>query len=463
MRIRLAYKLFGAFFLILAIVVGAMFFSRYLFFRNFRAYIHQEEISQLEAMTPSLQEVYQTFGSWEGVRTDKERWQHQLRLRSHFGKAPPPPAGDQDDRRSEPRVLLVDDRLQPIIGTPGPDDEIRLVAIAVDGKTVGWLGLRKREPFKSGPPAALVKVQTQQLSILGAAVIALTAFVAFLFSRHLLKPIQRLARGTRELADRNFTIRIASSTRDELGQLANNFNTMAETLENYEMMRHQWLTDISHELRTPLAVLRGEIEALQDGVRKPSPSNLASLHAEIIRISKLVEDLHLLSLEDADRIPCRKRRISPGQVLEKALASYYTRFRQHGIEIELQMDHNKDVRIKGDANRLEQVFTNIFENACKYVPPGGNLSITGGCCDQRMVLLFADSGPGVPGDALPRLFDRLYRVDPSRNRDSGGSGLGLSICQHIVQNHGGRIWAEQSRLGGLAIGIALPLMETENR
>ena len=237
---------------------------------------------------------------------------------------------------------------------------------------------------------------------------------------------------------------------------------MAETLENYETMRRQWLTDISHELRTPLAVLRGEIEALQDGVHKPSPSNLASLHAEIIRISKLVEDLHLLSLADADRLPFRTQQVSPVQVLSKTVASYHTRFRQHAIEIDLQIDDSKDIRIKGDANRLEQVFTNIFENACKYVSPGGNLNIAGECRDQSLVLLFADSGPGVPEDALPRLFDRLYRVDPSRNRDSGGSGLGLSICQHIVQSHAGRIWAEKSALGGLAIGIALPLAEKEN-
>jgi len=454
MQIKLAYKLFGAFFL--------MVISRYLFFRNFRAYIHQEEISQLEAMAPSLQEVYQSDGNWDAVRADKERWQHQLRLRSHFRKAPPPPAEGRDDGRAESRVLLVDERLQPIIGAPGPDDDIRLVALAVDGKTVGWLGLRKREPFKSGPPAALVKVQTQQLSILGAAVIAFTAFIAFLFSRHLLKPIQSLARGTRELADRNFTVRIAPATRDELGQLANNFNTMAETLENYETTRRQWLTDISHELRTPLAVLRGEIEALQDGIRRPSPDNLASLHAEILRITKLVEDLHLLSLADMDRLPFRKQRIAPVEVLAKALSSYRRRFSQNAIDIKLEIDGCEKMRIKGDANRLEQVFTNIFDNACKYVPSGGCLKIAGECRDQSLVLIFADSGPGVPGDALPRLFDRLFRVDASRNRSSGGSGLGLSICQHIVQNHGGRIWAEQSPLGGLAIGIALPLNENGN-
>ena len=463
MQIKLAYKLFGAFFLILTIVVGAMVFSRYLFFRNFRAYIQQEEIRRLEALVPALQEAYRASGSWEGVAADRERWRRQLQIGAHVKKSIPPPPLEGDDRDAEPRVLLTDARHQPIIGTPEPDDQVELVAIAVEGQTVGWLGLRKREPFKSGPPAALIKIHTQQLYILGGAVIALTAFIAFLFSRHLLKPIQRLARGTRELAARNFKVRIESTTRDELGQLADNFNAMAGTLEDYETMRRQWLTDISHELRTPLAVMRGEIEALQDGIRAPSPGTLASLHAEVVRITKLVEDLHLLSMADSERLHFSRQWIFPGKVLQKAMASYRTRFDQHGIAVDLRLDGSEAARIKGDANRLEQVFTNIFENTCKYVPSKGILRIAGRIEDRGLVFQFADSGPGVPVEALPRLFDRLFRVDPSRSRASGGSGLGLSICRHIVEHHGGRIWADKSALGGLAISIVLPLFHKEEK
>lgn len=456
MPIKLSYKLFGVFFIILAIAVGAMVFSRYLFFRNFRIYIQQEELKDLQDLVPALQSAYQEHGSWDSIAAERERWRRQLHIGPHHREAKPPPKGD-DNRNAEPRVLLTDAQGQPIIGRPGPGDRVKLVAIGVAGQTVGWLGLRKWEPFKSGPPAALVKVHTQQLSILGGAVIALTAFIAFLFSRHLLNPIQRLARGTRELADRNFTVRIAPTTRDELGQLANNFNAMAETLETYETMRRQWLTDISHELRTPLAVLRGEIEALQDGVRNPSPRNLASLHGEILRISKLVEDLHLLSLADSDRLQFSNQWIYPGRILAKALASYQTRFDQHGITVDLQLDDGEGVRIKGDPHRLEQVFTNIFENTCRYVPSPGILKIVGGVEDRLVTFVLTDSGPGVPEDSLPRLFDRLYRADSSRSRDSGGSGLGLSICRHIIENHGGRIWAEKSSLGGLAVCIELPL------
>ena len=162
MQIKLAYKLFGAFFLILTIVVGAMVFSRYLFFRNFRAYIQQEEIRRLEALVPALQEAYRASGSWEGVAADRERWRRQLQIGAHVKKSIPPPPLEGDDRDAEPRVLLTDARHQPIIGTPEPDDQVELVAIAVEGQTVGWLGLRKREPFKSGPPAALIKIHTQQ-------------------------------------------------------------------------------------------------------------------------------------------------------------------------------------------------------------------------------------------------------------------------------------------------------------
>ncbi|WP_173179976.1 ATP-binding protein [Desulfosarcina ovata] len=355
-------------------------------------------------------------------------------------------------------VLLSDAKLKPLIGNPGPDDNRQLVSIEVDGQVVGWLGLHRHEPFKSGPPAALLARNTRQFYLLGGAVIGLTGLIAFLFSRHLINPIQRLTRVTRELAQRNFAVRIASTTGDELGQLAKNFNIMAQTLEDYEKMRLQWLTDISHELRTPLSVLRGEIEAIQDGIREPTPQNLASLYAETLRLNKLVEDLHLLSMADSDRLQLSRQPVSPCRVIETIMETYRDRFERSQLEIEWEPGPDADsAYIQGDADRLAQVFTNLLDNALKYVKAPGQVRISGQADGQWLTVTFQDSGPGVPEDALPRLFDRLYRVDPSRNRDTGGSGLGLSICRNIIKNHEGRIWAEQSPLGGLAIGISLPL------
>ena len=476
MQVKLSYKLFGAFFLILTIVVGAMILSRYIFSLTFRNYIHQMELEDLKRLVPVLQETYRANNGWEGISTDQQRWRLLMRVGPDARRRPPlpvpqnaAPPGSEPSRKQEnrppkdmppggpPQVLLMDASHRPIFGQPGPSDPRPLVPIEVDSKIVGWLGLHRYEPFNSGPPAAVLDQQARQLYLLGAVVVGLTALIAFLFSRHLLKPIQRLIRGTRELAGRNFSARIQPATRDELGQLAENFNSMADTLENYEKMRRQWITDISHELRTPLAVLRGEIEALQDGVRDPSPSNLTSLHAEILRISRLVEDLHLLSMADSESLSMNRQWISPGSVLGIIVENYRPRFDQRRIKTAIALGGIEGIRIKGDADRLGQVFTNILENACRYIRPPGVLQIIGQADKQFLTIQFQDSGPGVPEEALPRLFDRLYRVDPSRNRDAGGSGLGLSICRHIVDNHNGRIWAQNSPLGGLTIGIRLPM------
>ncbi len=468
MRIKLSYKLFGAFFLILAVVVGAMALSRYIFSVNFKNYIHQVELERLESLVPELQETFREKGSWEGLSTEPEHWRHVMRRGPAEGRFIPPPPPEElssngtapaKGRRSggPPGILLSDDQDRAILGIPGPKDQRHLVPIEVDGRIIGWLGLQRREHFRSGPPAALLERQTRHLYFLGGAVIALTALIAFLFSRHLLRPIQHLAGGTRELARRNFNVRIKPTTGDELGQLAENFNAMAQTLENYEKIRRQWLADISHELRTPLAVLRGEIEALQDGVRDPSPRNLASLHAEILRFGKLVEDLHLLSLADSDRIFFDKQPMQVGRVLEKVIENYQIRLAERRIEVDLRLDEIEEIHIRGDADRLGQVFTNIVENACRYVQSPGTLKIYGRSDDAFLTLRFLDSGPGVPDDAFAHLFDRLYRVDGSRSRDLGGSGLGLAICRHIIENHDGEIWAERSPMGGVTIGMRLPL------
>ncbi len=477
MQIRLSHKLFGIFFLILVIVVSTMMLSQRIFFLNFSNYVRQVESEKLERFATLLQKEYKTIGSWEHLLSNSKRWRRIVELAVGLpelpgqhpcpGNHPLPPVSVPfdhlwDDSLQRPPhpppvpVFLLDTEYRLIFGIPGPHRREELTAIKVDGQTVGWLGMHEPPPFISGPPADLLQRQAKQLFLLGSVVIALTVLIAFVFSRYLLKPIQRLTDGTRELANRNFAVRITATTSDELGQLSENFNTMAQTLEHFEKMRGQWLTDISHEMRTPLAILRGEIEALQDGVRNPSIENLASLHSEVERISKLVDDLHLLSKADSDSLVLNMQRISPCTVLEDITDKYLNRFAQCNIAIELMLDNVRKVRIKGDVDRLGQVFANLFENVLKYVKSPGILSISGYSDNGMLTLYFQDSGPGVPDEALPRLFDRLYRVDGSRSRDTGGSGLGLSICRQIIDNHNGFIWAEHSHMGGLAIVIGVP-------
>ena len=488
MKIRLSYKLFAAFFMILAIVVGAMVLSRHLFSLNFKKYINQMEMERLESLVPIFQSYYQTAKSWDGIKSNPDHWQRLMRIQDDLKTSKPPSQENGPGMRPQPpsskgrppmglppfemdfnkdpsrqnrpdgrlhNVFLMDAQHQMIIGNPGENELQPKVAIEVDGKVVGWLG---NHPWKRpGPPDLLIKHQSRQIYLLSAGVIGLTALIAFVFSRHLLKPIKRLIQGTNELANRNFKVRIPATTRDELGKLADNFNAMAHTLENYEKTRQQWLTDISHELRTPLAILRGEIEALQDGVRKASPDNLASLHGEIIRISKLVEDLHLLSMADSASLQLNMQQIDICPILSALADNYRSRFESKQLHTQINLNDIKDIYIKGDKNRLEQVFTNIFENACKYVDSPGLFTVSGQIEDDFLTLYFQDSGPGVSKDHLPRLFDRLFRVDTSRNRDTGGSGLGLSICRHIIEVHGGTIWAEKSLMGGLSICVKIPM------
>jgi two-component system sensor histidine kinase BaeS len=281
--------------------------------------------------------------------------------------------------------------------------------------------------------------------------------VAFLLSKHLLAPIRKLTAGTQALASRRFDTRIEVETIDELGQLAADFNTMAQTLEQYERMRQQWISDIAHELRTPLSILSGEVEALQDGVREVNPDTLDSLSSEARHLSKIINDLHELSLADAGVLSIKKEPVDPVPVLNATLRHFRIRFEENQITVENNLRNDGSVTVIGDADRLQQLFSNLLENTLRYADSSGTLKIWQACTENRLMLYFEDSGPGVPEEALEHLFDRLCRVDKSRSRAKGGSGLGLSICKSIVNALGGEIRAANAASGGLRIEIELPL------
>jgi two-component system sensor histidine kinase BaeS len=276
-------------------------------------------------------------------------------------------------------------------------------------------------------------------------------------AHRLVLPIKRLAASMHRLASGEYDTRVAVGPEDELGQLARDFNTLALTLEKNERARRRWVADVSHELRTPLAILRGEIEAIQDGVRQAGPESMRSLHGEVMHLSRLVDDLYQISLYDIGALTYRKGSIDLKEVLEDALAMLGQEFVQKGINLSIELPRDDGCSVFADPDRLSQLFSNLLDNSLKYTDAGGKLSVKLQRGSNTALVEFADSAPGVAADQLERLFDRLYRVESSRNRAKGGAGLGLAICKNIVEAHEGTIAALPSPHGGVLIRVELPL------
>jgi two-component system sensor histidine kinase BaeS len=246
---------------------------------------------------------------------------------------------------------------------------------------------------------------------------------------------------------------------DELSQLSNDFNVLAQTLDQNRTARQQWIADISHELRTPLAILQGELESVQDGIRPMNQDTMESLHNEVVHLNTLVNDLHELSLSDLGALVYQKQTIDVSEILEQAVDMHQQMAAKHQLRLNLhiQSPHpNDEIMMLGDPNRLQQLFDNLLSNACRYTDPGGEIQVFMREQNGNVVIEHFDSAPGVSENDLAHLFERLYRVETSRNRAKGGSGLGLTICQNIVQAHEGSIVADHSPLGGLKLTITLP-------
>ena len=305
----------------------------------------------------------------------------------------------------------------------------------------------------------MVKTRLRTFYTLGVVLFILAAVVSYLLSRHILSPVDELTRGTDALAQFKFSTRIKVRTTDELGRLAADFNRMAQTLERFETMRRQWIVDISHELRTPLAVLKGEIEALLEGVRPTCPEQIRSLHAEVIHLEKIVNDLHMISSADTQALVLKKQAVDPFEIVSSVLHSFGSRLENAGLKIDI-LDNLPKIRVMADEIRLRQLFSNIIENNIKYTESPGLIRVNGDAGYQSVTIVIADTGPGVPEDCLEKIFDRLFRLDAARQRESGGTGLGLSICKTIARAHGGDIFASLSEAGGLGITLVLPLEES---
>ncbi|HID4047372.1 TPA: two-component system sensor histidine kinase BaeS [Pluralibacter gergoviae] len=456
-RPNITAKLFLAIFATCILLLITMHWAvRLSFEHGFIDYIKRGNEQRLQLLSEALSEQYESHGSWRFLRGNDRFIFQILRTLEHDtpddGKGPPqmPPHGWRT------QFWVVDQNARVLVGprAPVPPDGTRR-GIMVNGMEVGAVIASPVERLTRNTDINFDRQQRRTSWLIVGLATMLAALATFPLARGLLAPVKRLVEGTHRLAAGDFTTRVAATGSDELGKLAQDFNQLASTLERNQQMRRDFMADISHELRTPLAVLRGELEAIQDGVRKFTPESVSSLQAEVGTLTKLVDDLHQLSMSDEGALAYQKAPVDIVSLLEMAGGAFRERFAGRGLALNLSLPESATVF--GDRDRLLQLFNNLLENSLRYTDAGGQLLIEARKTAQQVTLTFADSGPGVTDEQLEMLCERFYRAESSRNRASGGSGLGLAICVNIAAAHGGRLSAAHSPFGGVSITVELPL------
>ncbi len=314
----------------------------------------------------------------------------------------------------------------------------------------------------STPLEQFQTVLQQALLVSGFAALAAAVVVSLFVSRRIVEPLLTLSIVSRRLAQGFYRERTRITSDDEIAQLSRSVNQLADALDQTERRRLALLADVTHELRTPLATIGGYMEGLLDGVIDPSPQTFSLILHESNRLQRLIEDLELLSRVEAGQLPVVARRTDLRRLLEEVAAQFEPLFRANQVTLSLHLDIQLPL-VWADPDRVNQVLINILSNAYRYTPAGGRVTLVADVADKTVIVAVRDTGIGISPEHLPHIFERFYRVDKSRARQSGGSGIGLAIARHLVYAQGGEIWAESEGPGkGTTFCFTLPVVPAES-
>ena len=450
-------------------------------------HVNQRAQAEYETLLEPLTAFYRQTGSWHGLKQHPRLWRQmkqeagiQEQLDSNGRPPPPPPpprnglnerlgfgplSNGERPRDARPRrpvglpLAVLDKDKQFVVGFEPRPEHRQYIPIELRGNVIGYILYAKRDRLMDGFDLDFSQELSQYLWLIAIIMVALSAVLALPFAQFLLKPIRPIVNTIGQLAQGNFSDRVNAKGKDEISQVAQNVNQLAQYLEENEQQRKQWLANISHELRTPIAVMRGELEAMLDGVRKLDHEQVASSHQEVMHLQRLVEDLYQLTSSDIGALSYQFQHLDFSELVEEQVSRFQSMMKKAQLSLRFQVSPRADdLWVEGDEQRITQVIYNILQNAMKYTNKPGEVKVSLSQKDQNALLVIEDSAPSVKTDELEKIFDHLYRADASRNRKTGGSGLGLAICKKIVEGHQGRIWASESSLGGVKISIELPLV-----
>jgi len=448
----LALKLTLALVLVVAVAVGAVAaLVSASATRGFSDYVSEGVRWRLEALVPALEEYYAAQGGWQGIdrALGRGRMMGNAPGGGHMQGNPWTGIGgvlvaDADG------TVLTDTTSDRHAATLSAEELARARPIQVGGETVGYV------LAGSGPQEAAYQ-ERLGTSILYAGLLASAVAIGLglLLTRSVLRPLRIVEDGARRVGEGDLGYRVQVQTQDEVGDLARQFNTMASKLEEQEGLRRAMMADVAHELRTPLAVIRGQVEALQDGVFSLTVENLAPIHDQVILLGRLVNDLRELALAEAGQLPLERTDIDPAAPARSVAASFAARARDVGVDLRVELPDGL-APLWADAQRVEEILANLMSNAIRYTPSGGKVTlrlIDGTDC---VVYRVEDTGAGIAPEDLAHVFDRFYRASPSRSRGDGGTGLGLSIARQLAASHGGDITVMSEVGVGTTFTVTLP-------
>lgn len=483
MNLGIRAKLFLAFLLCtLLVIISMMLFTRWSIESGFIEYVENRQAENVQRIAEEFTNIYATDNSWDKLQQDKRLWLSILfekkftakkfqtsgrfrrfinddssvwpsdRLLTRMRKSERPP-------RFEYRIMLFDANQQPVFGRADQLEVSTRYPLTHLGNNIGFIALIKGPSIADTGQIQFLEKQRSSLIYITLLLIALSTFIALLLAHRFITPLLAFRHTARQLASGQYSSRINLQRSDELGDVANDINALAEVLQANEADRRQWVADIAHELRTPLSNIQSELEALQDDLRPLDKAAINSLHTDARRLGRLIDDLYELSMTDPGALSYRKTDCDVGDILMESIQDFQSRFDDAGITVQNNLHEGDLPNLHADPQRLSQLFSNLLENTLRYSDPGGQLHIQVTQQPHQLTLDFQDSSPGVDQNELPHLFERLYRVEASRNRAAGGAGLGLAIASNIIEAHHGKITAMASPLGGLWIQVTLPLKD----
>ena len=350
------------------------------------------------------------------------------------------------------RLSLYDEKHQFIVGEPATD-QIAYRPILVDQKVVGYLGLKPVLDQDDASSINFFSNQKRYLLLVYALTVLSSLVAALLMATYFKKPIQRLLNATLELTRGNYQHQVVIKRNDELGDLSNQLNHLADILHQHEESRRQWVADTSHELKTPLAVLQAQIEAMQDGIRKATPEHLDAMMRQVSSLKKLTQDLADLAQADAQQLKCYFAEVNPWDVVLQEVDNFKSTFEQNQLEVSLS---GEGALLSLDRDRFKQIIVNLLGNCVRYTEQGGKIQIHTQQNEHEWILYVDDSPFGLSDEQLARLGERFYRVDDSRTRSTGGTGLGLALSCKLAQALGGSLAFNHSPLGGLRCVLTFP-------